>query len=183
MEALRAAMVAREGGMGGKVEGDDERKDGRLDGRDMEKELEREGGEEGVGARGADKETGKGREEEGTEGKEGGAATPPRQIMPGCIEPLQELSLRDSSFAYYAFEVVCEMVGDALLLPQWRVLDLRGAEERFVTKEAVDGWLEARRRGAGVRAGVVQDEEMTGGWEGEGEETLLLNDVRVDFQW
>jgi len=185
MEGLRAAMVAREGGRKGKAVGDDEREDGKLDGTDKERGTKRESQEEGIGGVDAREENDK-TEKEVTEGKEGGMAAPRLQAMPPAnvkIEPLQELSLRDCSFAYYAFEVLCEMVGDALLLPQWRLLDLRGAEERFVTKEALDGWLEARRRGGSMRVEIGHDEEMTWGWEGEDEEALLLNDVRVDFQW
>jgi len=184
MEGLRAAMVAREGGMEGKVAGAGECEDGGVDGGDKGEEIESE--EKGIEGEDARKMNDK-IEKEVTAGEmEGGTMTAPRlQAMPANvkIEPLQELSLRDCSFAYYAFEVVCEMVGDTLFLPQWRLLDLRGAEERFVTKEALDGWLEARRRGGGMREELGQDEEVTGGWEGEDEDALLLNDVRVDFQW
>lgn len=182
MEGLRAAMVAREGGREGKAVGDDECQDGKLDGTDKGEEIKKKSQGESIEGEDAREKNYEAEKEMTAREMEGGMVRAPRlQAMSANvkIEPLQELSLRDCSFAYYAFEVVCEMVGDALLLPQWRLLDLRGAEERFVTKEALDGWLEARRRGGSMRS----DEEMTGGWEGEAEEVLLLNDVRVDFEW
>lgn len=89
------------------------------------------------------------------------------------MERLQELSLRDSSFSYEAFEAVCEVVGGGKILPGWKLLDLRGAEERFVTKEAVDGWVEARVR---MKKGLLEERQR----KKRKDEGL---EVKVDYMW